>query len=998
MSNISQFFGSGEEPIGSIKKLITSESLSTISDDTQWIKEGFVYQKTDYPLLYDKLKKQYWIKSQYAPLEDTLSTVSFDTNSQNFYDIEYANNLYVAVSNYNRIFSSTDGAIWIKRLESGLLSTSTLYKVSYGNSLWIANGNSKTYTSINGTSWTETTANYTGECFSLSFFSNVSLWVSSGNGGIKTSTDGITWTTRTSSIPYNIKFFENNFHGFDGSYHLTSTDGITWTKTTKSSEGIPTNMNDVFYDASNNYYVGFTDAKGVTVTSTNLLTWVTTTNYSKDEVNYGGINTTKIAQDENIFYFINNTNTYLKSKYYSCSNYSNILQHNVVKNLPINRIKKVNSKLFILNDDIQEATTSIKNSIPVLEEQETLTSISANSLIGIIYPYIIWKSTGVQYYYNIDTGATTTATITSSPFDKCFTFKRTTFGGNKIFRVTAGGYKTSATGTVYNSTEIINDFIGNGIKAVGACNNGTIISGTNFTSTYAKYIIAGSNNLKSIVCDKTNANYFVCGDGGSLYTSTNSTTWSQITTGETENISKLLYDENSTFIAIGENYVWKSVNGGTDWTKSLHNLSFLPTDGAYVNELFIVYDSSKYGYSSDGISWTERDLGEVQSLFPYMNGFIIKTSDGNVSFTRFGSRELPYASTNLNGAEKSVLFEKGCLHNDSFIRMAPKSFWISTDFINYRNKRFFDSTERILYDLVSLNKNLFYTEAVAGDFYNYRNLKLELNYGFNYAEIEVGNYTTVLDFYKLNNKNTSYISSLNNYVSLINRDGNKIQLFGFNSLFTESIFGANNYITISDIYQKDINGIGSIYFNNYLFCYANVNGKILILKNIDDVYMILTDYLKGTNGFDYKELNINGTSVAANSSIILMGSDSGLYFSTNGLDFEKTNELQNAKIKFIRWDSTANKFYLSANNFYATSSDGLTWTKYPFFINNVNDEFIEISNVFYFQDPVNQNKISKLVVDNSLVDYDTEFYIPPIESTEKIENDLLFIEHFVKAK
>jgi hypothetical protein len=216
----------------------------------------------------------------------TTQTSNFGNTTIN--SIAYGNSLWVAGGNSGELRTSTDGTTWTTRTSNfggtGILS------VAYGNSLWVAAGSAgQLRTSTDAITWVTRTSNlevvepfYSARLiFSVAYGNN--LWVAGASDGeIRTSTDAITWVTRTSNFNSladirKIEYGNNLWVAVGGAFMddgqlRTSTDGTTWTTRT-SNFGIDL-ITSVAY--GNNLWVA-AGYEGKIRTSTDAITWVTRT-------------------------------------------------------------------------------------------------------------------------------------------------------------------------------------------------------------------------------------------------------------------------------------------------------------------------------------------------------------------------------------------------------------------------------------------------------------------------------------------------------------------------------------------------------------------------------------------------------------------------------------------------------------------------------------------------------------------------------------------------
>lgn len=174
------------------------------------------------------------------------TTNPFAATIPNTRDIAYGGGIFVAVADTGtgsdgQIATSPDGINWTDRGNGGF-TTEGVYRVAYGNGLWVATGDSATAgvaTSTDGISWTQRTPPWTGSINGIAYGNN--LWVAVGTSGkLSTSTDPTTgsWTSRTSgfgttsilSAAYgNSLWVVAGSAGTSDRKFSSSSDGITWT-------------------------------------------------------------------------------------------------------------------------------------------------------------------------------------------------------------------------------------------------------------------------------------------------------------------------------------------------------------------------------------------------------------------------------------------------------------------------------------------------------------------------------------------------------------------------------------------------------------------------------------------------------------------------------------------------------------------------------------------------------------------------------------------------
>ena len=151
-------------------------------------------------------------------------------NAANLYSVAYAQNLYVAVGDGGRIFTSTNATDWTAQT-SGV--STTLSAVTAAPNGFVAAGSSGAIVSSpDGTSWTVRSSGITTTLNGAAFGAGRFVLVGN-NGAILQSADGATWTTAASGVTATLittRWFDNI--GFlaagNSGTMLSSTDGVTW--------------------------------------------------------------------------------------------------------------------------------------------------------------------------------------------------------------------------------------------------------------------------------------------------------------------------------------------------------------------------------------------------------------------------------------------------------------------------------------------------------------------------------------------------------------------------------------------------------------------------------------------------------------------------------------------------------------------------------------------------------------------------------------------------
>jgi hypothetical protein len=136
--------------------------------------------------------------------------------------------------------TSTDGTTWTTN--GGLITSSNLNSVTFGNSLFVVGGSGGIlFTSTDALTWTSRTSNTSSNIQALTYGS---VYVYAGAGGVvASSTDAITWTTRASTVSTSLTAatYTSGIYVLAGSNTiLSSNDGTNWTSQASALTGAVT--------------------------------------------------------------------------------------------------------------------------------------------------------------------------------------------------------------------------------------------------------------------------------------------------------------------------------------------------------------------------------------------------------------------------------------------------------------------------------------------------------------------------------------------------------------------------------------------------------------------------------------------------------------------------------------------------------------------------------------------------------------------------------------
>ena len=122
---------------------------------------------------------------------------------------------------------------------------------------------------------------------------------------------------------------------------------------------------------------------------------------------------------------------------------------------------------------------------------------------------------------------------------------------------------------------------------------------------------------------------------------------------------------NNKFVAVGNSNIAYSTDGITWNTKSVGNIQWMSV--CYGHELFIAVGNSNIAYSTDGITWNTKSVGNIQWM---------SVCYGNNKFIAVGNSNIAYSTDGITWNTKSVgnfNWSGVCFGNGLFVAVANNS-------------------------------------------------------------------------------------------------------------------------------------------------------------------------------------------------------------------------------------------------------------------------------------------------------------------------------------
>jgi hypothetical protein len=235
-------------------------------------------------------------------------------------------------------------------------------------------------------------------------------------------------------------------------------------------------------------------------------------------------------------------------------------------------------------------------------------------------------------------GGTSGVILTST---NASTWSSETSGGNS-WSAASDGVSDNLSGTAY----------GNDMHVISGV-SGTILTSSDNGSSWTTQTTGTSEVIWEVIYDN---NIFVSvSDNGSIYTSGDGTTWTPRTSGTSNPLRGITYG-NSTFVAVGNSGTIYTSTDGTTWTSSTSGTSNAFKQVAYGNSTFVAVGNSGTIYTSpDGTTWTSSTSGTSNALQQVAYGnstFVVISNNGEIFTSADGTTwtlEWTSGTTSLNG-------------------------------------------------------------------------------------------------------------------------------------------------------------------------------------------------------------------------------------------------------------------------------------------------------------------------------------------------------------
>lgn len=482
--------------------------------------------------------------------------------------VAFGNSTYVYVGNGGTAGSSTDGTTWVVRKPT---STTHYNSLAFGNGTFAAVGNiGRLMTSTDGTLWSTRNPNVgmnsSGQP-QQAITSGGGLYLSCAwTGIVNTSTDGISWTTQTIATTSSLStciYGTNYAVAGQGGLLFSSPDGASWTSRTSGTSST------IFCMTYGSVHV-YAGAGGTAATSTDCITWTSRTSGTTSAIYalihdtqymYAGVGGTLATSTDAITWNARTSGT--ASTIYTLTSGGGIY-------------------VYGGNGGVLASSTD-----GITWTQRT--SGTAAQITSLTYGNgkFVYAAPGVS-----GTSTDGTTWVSSGPINISSFPSLTTIGSTYYsWGYNSGGY-SSSDGLVWNllpgspTISVISSITYQNNKFVMAY--GSSVDQFLATSTDAQVFTEIDTTTATINSGVYgNGTYMVVGNSGSVYTSTDGTSWNATPSGTATNLQGVSYGA-SCFVAVGIG-IWRSsdtysYNTGTQFQ--------LPTDAAVNGELTTEYTSN----------------------------------------------------------------------------------------------------------------------------------------------------------------------------------------------------------------------------------------------------------------------------------------------------------------------------------------------------------------------------------------------------------------------
>jgi len=519
-----------------------------------------------------------------------------------FYDIIYANGLFVIVGQTGVTYTSPDGVTWTARSTG----SDRLNKVIYDNGLFVVVGdNGACYTSPDGITWTARTT-LTNSYVSLqSVVWNGSAYVAVGLFGVYfTSPDGVTWT-QAKDVSFSDFYGVSVINGKTIAFGTTSSvilAGATrseilqngfWNYTVSASSA--TNPRVIAYNGSSQYVAVGTS--GVILTSPDGLEWT-----GQSSSAFANFDKVQYVNGNYIVMGGNGSNANLLT-----SN-NGITWSSQTAGTSIKNAAAFGAGVYVV---VGATNTIMIDNIFSSSDLATWTSRSAGSLTfnDVIYANSLFVAVGgAGACYSSTDGITWTSRSAGST-----TFQRIIYENGLFVAVgSSGTIRTSTDGITWtartsNVSGQLNDVIWNGslFCAVGA--SGVITTSSDGVTWTARTPGDTATTLMNISWNGTRFVATNVTNAGCVWVSTDGITWSRVSTVCPTNVTQTVYSAylGGKFLAIGAGFIQTSTDG-INWTNA-NQVQYVPGAIAKLYKLggfYYALTTAGLFQSTDGIAFS----------------------------------------------------------------------------------------------------------------------------------------------------------------------------------------------------------------------------------------------------------------------------------------------------------------------------------------------------------------------------------------------------------